>query len=116
MQRAITSERYERFLGMRAPVLIERAGDVPGTFQGRAPWQADDIDGVVLLHARDVEGIAPGAIVEVGIDRIVDDYDFAATALAVTAPAPIVQRAASRSLPMMGTVSGSVSTVGSYGR
>ena len=116
LQRAITSERYERFLGVRAPVLIERAGDVPGTFEGRAPWQADDIDGVVLLNASGVDGIAPGAIVEVGIDRIVDDYDFAATAFAVTAPAPIVRRAASRSLPMMGTVSGSVSTVGSYGR
>jgi ribosomal protein S12 methylthiotransferase len=97
-------------------VLIERAGDVPGTFQGRAPWQADDIDGVVLLNAAGVAGIAPGALVEVGIDRIVDDYDFAATALAITAPAPVVQRQASRALPMMGVGAMPVSTVGSYGR
>jgi ribosomal protein S12 methylthiotransferase len=114
LQRAITSERYERFIGMRAPVLVERAGDVPGIMQGRAPWQADDIDGIVQFTT--IPGVGPGALVDVTIDRIVDDYDFAASVDAITMPALAVSRAASRSLPLIAVGSGHGSSVGSYGR
>lgn len=116
LQRAITAERYERFLGKSAAVLIERAGDVPGQFQGRAPWQADDIDGVVSFGASSQAGVKPGAIVDVMIDRVVDDYDFAGTVQGVTIPAASVARAVSRSLPMMSQARSGTSTVGSYGR
>jgi len=116
LQRAITSERYERFLGARAPILIERIGDSPGTMQGRAPWQADDIDGVVQVHLCSAEGVLPGAIVDAGIDRIVDDYDFAATAVGVIVPSQQVARPSSRALPMMSPKNSSATTAGSYGR
>lgn len=108
LQRAITSERYERFIGRETRVLVDRLGDTPGTLLARAPWQADDIDGLVHLT-----GDAPiGSFVNARIEQVVDDFDFRATWLGLV-DAPAAPRKASRQLPMVGT---SQSTVGSYGR
>jgi len=109
LQRAITSERYERFLGRETPVLVDRRGDATGQLIARAPWQADDIDGIV--H---VAGDAPiGSLITVRIDQIVDDYDFRATWNGVAELQPTGRPHAARALPMMPTPS---TTVGSYGR
>jgi ribosomal protein S12 methylthiotransferase len=109
LQRAITSERYERFLGRETRVLVDRAGDTPGTLLARAPWQADDIDGMVHLT-----GDAPiGSFVDVRIDAVVDDFDFRATWLGRVDSPSVAPRRPSRELPMVGLTN---SSAGSYGR
>ena len=109
LQRAITGERYERFLGRETRVLIDRVGDVAGQLIARAPWQADDIDGIVHLS-----GDAPvGAFVDVRIEQVVDDYDFRATWRGLAeAPAALPVRP-TRQLPLVGMTTPSA---GSYGR
>ncbi len=109
LQRAITADRYERFVGRSSPVLIERE-EAPSVFIGRAQWQADDIDGVVRVSCSDSLKVGAGAIVNASITEVVDDYDFEAVADAVIHPAATVARRATRSLPM------AHSSVGSYGR
>jgi ribosomal protein S12 methylthiotransferase len=106
LQRVITAERYETYIGSRARVLIDRAADESGRAQARASWQADDVDGVTRL-ATDA---LPGDFVEVELTAVEDDYDFAATALRVLdrqrrAPRP---SRLGRVLP--------VTTAGSFGR
>ena len=109
LQRAITGERYERFLHRQTPVLVDRDGDLPGQIIARAPWQADDIDGVVYVQG----DAAPGTFVNVRIDAVVDDCDFRATwqgvADALQVPVPRV----GRTLPMMAS---RPATVTSFGR
>ncbi len=109
LQRAITSERYERFLGREARVLVDRVHDESGIVVCRGAWQADDIDGVMYVRA----DAPPGAMLDVRVEQIVDDYDFRATLLAVADLPPAVARRASRSLPMMSV---GPSSVGSFGR
>ncbi len=109
LQRAITSERYERFVGARTRILVDKVGDAAGTLVCRAPWQADDIDGVTVVRG----AAPPGAMLDVTIDAVVDDYDFAATLHAIVdLPLAATQRP-SRNLPMATT---GVSSVGSFGR
>ncbi len=109
LQRAITSERYERFLGREARVLIERVGDTPGSLIARAPWQADDIDGVVHLMGT----ATPGSLVDVRIDSVVEDFDFNATWISL-ADAPVaVTRRSTRHLPLVNTTT---TSAGSFGR
>ncbi|MEO7520448.1 MAG: 30S ribosomal protein S12 methylthiotransferase RimO [Gemmatimonas sp.] len=113
LQAAITSERYERFLGREARILVERAAEASGVLECRSPWQADDIDGKTF-----VRGSAPaGSMIEVRIEQVVDDYDFLASLLRVVdAPGAPVTRAA-RALPMWGGAHGEIlSSVGSFGR
>ncbi len=114
LQRAITSERYERFLGARVRVLVDRAGDAPGLLVCRAPWQADDIDGVTVVRG----AAPPGALLDVTIDQVVDDYDFTATLHAIADVPPTGERRTSRMLPlaMLPLAVAGVSTVGSFGR
>ncbi|MEP6779957.1 MAG: 30S ribosomal protein S12 methylthiotransferase RimO, partial [Gemmatimonadaceae bacterium] len=50
LQRAITGERYERFAGREAQLLVTGIDRVNGFFECRAPWQADDIDGVTMVR------------------------------------------------------------------
>ena len=109
LQRAITSERYERFVGNSTRVMVDRAGDVPGLLVCRAPWQADDIDGVTLVNG----DAPPGALLDVTIDHVVDDYDFSATLHAIADLPHSAERRPSRILPL---ASVGLSTVGSYGR
>jgi ribosomal protein S12 methylthiotransferase len=110
LQRAITAERYERFLGREARILVERPHETPGLVVCRAPWQADDIDGVTVVAAH----APPGALLDVRIDQVVDDYDFTATLLRVAdVPAAASPARAGRTLPLAGVPS---TTAGSYGR
>ncbi len=109
LQRAITSERYERFLGKTARVMVDRGGETPGLLVCRAPWQADDIDGVTLVRG----SAPPGALLDVTIDHVVDDYDFSATLNAIADLPHSAERRRSRILPL---ASVGLSTAGSYGR
>jgi len=100
LQRAITAERYEGQIGRTMRAIMDRRGEA------RTLWQADDIDGITR-----VTGEAPaGAIVDVRIDDVVDDYDFAATLERVVMAPPPPARAG-RVLPMLGGV-----VQGSFGR
>jgi ribosomal protein S12 methylthiotransferase len=109
LQRAITAERYERHLGRRVNVLVDRAGEGGEPTVARAPWQADDVDGVTYLRG---EALVPGAFAEVRIEQVVDDYDFEATLLgAVDAPAAPRR---TRRLPLAPAPASL--TIGSFGR
>ena len=105
LQRQITAERYERFVGRRARAMIDRVVD--GEAQGRTVWQADDVDGIV--HLQGAERLAPGTIVDAAIDGVEDDVDFRGTLLRVV-DAPSAAAPKRRALPMVG------STIGSFGR
>jgi ribosomal protein S12 methylthiotransferase len=107
LQRGITAERYESYAGRVTTVLVDGVGE-DGLAQARAPWQADDIDGVTWV-ATDA---APGSLVEVRIDDVQDEYDFVATALRVVDEPSAVRRPTSRALPMLA----GAATIGSYGR
>jgi ribosomal protein S12 methylthiotransferase len=109
LQRAITAERYERFTGREARVLVERPDEVPGRLVCRAPWQADDIDGVTFVAG----DAPPGAFLDVRIERVVDDYDFEATLLGVADRPPSAAPRPSRVLPV---AAAGPTSVGSYGR
>ncbi len=104
VQRLITAERYELRVGQTARVLVDREHD--GELHARTAWQADDIDGVTYVHA-DVP-IAPGTFLDVTLDDVVDDVDFAASLVSVVS-SPIAPPARARTLPVLGTI-------GSFGR
>ncbi len=115
LQRAITAEQYERFLGRDTAVLVQRV-DVDGYVEARAPWQADDVDGVVHVDVpADIAAtLGVGSFLDVHIDDIVDDYDFSATfrGVASHAPRPDALARSGRVLP----VTFMPTTVGSFGR
>jgi ribosomal protein S12 methylthiotransferase len=116
LQRAVTAEQYERFLGRDTSVLVQRV-DADGYVEARAPWQADDVDGVVHVHVpvAIARSLAVGSFLDVHVDDVVDDYDFAATFTALGAKprrAPSALRRAGRMLP----VTHLPTTVGSFGR
>ncbi|MBI3791422.1 MAG: 30S ribosomal protein S12 methylthiotransferase RimO [Gemmatimonadetes bacterium] len=106
-QRDITAERYERHLGRVVQCLVEEVGD-DGAI-ARAPWQADDVDGIVRLDAE----APPGAFVRARITDIEDDVDFTAELLEVTSPPPaaLPARAERRALPLA-----PATTLGAFGR
>jgi ribosomal protein S12 methylthiotransferase len=106
LQRQVTAERYERFIGRTARAMIDRVVD--GEAQARTVWQADDVDGVAFVQG--AEELAAGTIVDVAIEGIEEDVDFRATLLRVVDR--VERRAAprARSLPVIAT------TIGSYGR
>lgn len=102
LQRAVTAERYERFVGRRTLGLVDRRGD---RLEARAPWQADDIDGLTML-----EGDAPpGAMVEMTITAVENDYDFLARQERIVRPPP-----ARRGRAMLPVVS--FASMSSFGR
>ncbi|MEP6689759.1 MAG: 30S ribosomal protein S12 methylthiotransferase RimO [Gemmatimonadaceae bacterium] len=96
LQRAITAERYERFIGRRVQALVDHGAMDGEPAQARVIWQADDVDGITQL----VGDAAPGSLLDVRIDDVIDDYDFRATVLRTIERAPARARA-SRSLPVM---------------
>ena len=104
LQRSITAERYERHEGKSVRVLVDRAGTVDTPAEARAPWQADDIDGIVRIDAP----VPAGRFADVVIEAVEDDYDFRARL--VGSIDPVVVARASRMLPMVGA------SIGSYGR
>jgi len=81
VQRAISAERLERFVGREVDVLVDRVTDPDengATQVGRVQWQADDVDGVTYLERG---GWAqPGGFVRARITAS-EDYDFQAAAL-----------------------------------
>jgi ribosomal protein S12 methylthiotransferase len=107
LQRVITGERYEGHVGARVRVLVDATADASGRAQARAPWQADDVDGVTRV----VTDGQPGDFVEVEIDAVEDDYDLSATAVRIVdrSRAPARTARSGRVLPV-------ASTVGSFGR
>jgi ribosomal protein S12 methylthiotransferase len=82
LQRAISGERLQRFVGRETLVLVDQAADpaagTGATHVGRVPWQADDVDGVTYL----AQGgwARPGDFVAARIAEN-EDYDFHAVAL-----------------------------------
>ena len=107
LQRLITAERYESWLGRRVHALVDRPADGDGLAQARLEAQGDDIDGVTWV-ATDAPA---GTLLEVRLDEVVDDYDFRATALGVVDVAAVRPPVRiGRSLPVAST------SVGSFGR
>jgi ribosomal protein S12 methylthiotransferase len=105
VQRLVTAERYERRVGSVVRAMIDRI-DEDGTVQARTVFQADDVDGVTYVSGG--EGLAPGALIDVRLDEVVEDVDFAASLVrVVSTPAPPARPA--RRLPVMGSI-------GSFGR
>lgn len=104
LQRLVTAERYERRLGQTVRALVDRVDD--NAVQGRIACQADDIDGVT--HITGADGIAPGTFIDVRLDEVVDDVDFAATFVRAVS-APTARPRQTRALPVMGSI-------GSFGR
>ena len=106
-QRLITSERYEQRLGRTVRAIVDRVDD--DGVQARVLWQADDIDGVTRLSDESgAKRVAAGSFVDVRLDDVVDDVDFAASLVSVVSAAPARTRRV-RALPTLGSI-------GSYGR
>jgi ribosomal protein S12 methylthiotransferase len=104
LQRLITAERYEQRIGRTVRALVDRADD--DSVQARTVCQADDIDGITYVSGAD--GVAPGTFIDVRLDEVIDDVDFAASFVrAVSAPVASPRRA--RTLPV-------ISSIGSFGR
>jgi ribosomal protein S12 methylthiotransferase len=81
VQRSISAERLERFVGREVDVLVDRVSDpdeTGATQVGRVQWQADDVDGETYL----TQGgwAAAGSFVRARITAS-EDYDFRAAAL-----------------------------------
>jgi ribosomal protein S12 methylthiotransferase len=81
LQRAISEERLQRYVGRQTDLLIDSLAEPDengATHIGRVPWQADDVDGVTFVA---YGGWAqPGDLVRASIEEN-RDYDFWATAL-----------------------------------
>jgi len=107
LQRAISAERYERHVGRTVRLLVDQAARSGEPAVARAPWQADDVDGVTRV-ATDAPA---GSFVDATVTEVVDDYDFEAELVRVVdvprrqAPRP------ARRLPMV-----AATTLGSFGR
>ncbi|MEO7966643.1 MAG: 30S ribosomal protein S12 methylthiotransferase RimO [Gemmatimonadaceae bacterium] len=107
LQRLVTGDRYESWIGSTARAMIDRPAEDGRFAQARIDAQADDIDGVTWVES----DAPPGTILEVRLDEVVDDYDFRATALrTLDAAAVHAPRAATRALPI------AAGSVGSFGR
>ena len=104
LQRSITADRYERHVGRTVRVIVDRAGSPGMPAEARAPWQADDIDGIVRIEAP----LTAGRFADVRIDSVEDDYDFRATLIGAVDAVAAPRRP--RALPVTST------TIGSYGR
>ena len=110
LQRGITAERYEARLGRVVQALVDRVDENGGGVMARNVWQADDVDGVTWVEGGD-ESLVPGTLIEVRLDDVVDDYDFAASLVrVVSAPTTGRAPAARRALPVVGH------SIGSFGR
>ncbi len=107
LQRVITSERYDGYVGRTVRGIVDRPAGADGWAVARITAQADDIDGVTHVQSN-----APaGAMLDLRLDGIVDDYDFSATQVAlVSAPSVPAPSARTRALPLAS------SSIGTYGR
>lgn len=107
LQRLVTAERYESWIGRQVTALVDRPADATGIAQARLAAQGDDIDGVTWITTD-----APaGSLLEVRLDEVVDDFDFRATAVrTIDTPAARPTPRAGRILPV------AAGSVGSFGR
>jgi ribosomal protein S12 methylthiotransferase len=72
-QRGIAMERNEARIGRRVTVLVDEVGD--GAALARAPWQAREVDGMVIIEGGGE--LEPGGFVEV-IVTDADEHDLTA--------------------------------------
>lgn len=107
-QRLITADRYERRVGRVARAIVDRVHD-DRTAEARCFWQADDIDGITQVSC-DGSAVAPGSLIDVAIEGVVDDYDFQGSIVRVVGGRPSQQSSRVRALPVIG------GSLGSYGR
>jgi len=107
LQRGVTAERYEARCGSIVQALVDRV-DANGVM-ARNVWQADDVDGVTWVAGAG-ELLAPGTLIEVRLEDVVDDYDFAASFVRVVSAPPAARAPARRALPVVGA------SIGSFGR
>lgn len=106
VQRLVTADGYERRVGRQTRAIVDRI--TPDGVEARTLWQADDIDGITLLT--NAGGLAPGTIVDVRVDGVVDDVNFAATVVRVVS---VAERSSTRRRPLPLAAVGSI---GSFGR
>ncbi len=107
LQRLITAERYESWVGREVTALVDRVADASGVAQARLASQGDDIDGVTWVTT----DAQPGTLLQVRLDEVVDDFDFRATVLrTIDAPAMRPVQRSGRVLPV------AAGSVGSFGR
>ena len=77
VQRLVTADRYGERVGRVVRAIVDRRAEPHAPAQARTDAQADDIDGLTWV-ATDAP---PGSLLEVRLDDVIDDYDFAATAV-----------------------------------
>lgn len=107
-QRQISAERYGEKIGRTARALVDRV-HADGMVQARTTWQADDIDGVTYVSADD---LAPGMLIDLVIEDVVDDYDCTGSLVRVVS-APFREPRRTRTMTVVG---GPGPTMGSFGR
>lgn len=105
LQRAITAERFERWLGRTVPAILDRAATATEPAQARLIWQADDIDGITHLVAEPCghQGTPqplPGTLLDVRIEAVRYDDVVEATIVGTRESATNSRRRA-RDLPVM---------------
>jgi ribosomal protein S12 methylthiotransferase len=106
LQRQVTIDRAERHIGRTVRAIVDRIGE-DGRVQGRAMWQAHEVDGDTYVDGRD--GLRPGALVDVTIEDVGDEGDFTASLVRVIAGPTEGARSSRRRLPV-------TTTIGSFGR
>ena len=109
LQRLITAERYEERVGQTVRAIVDRPAGADGVAECRTVWQAEDVDGITRVRTD-----APaGAILDVRVDAVVDDYDFdAGVVRVVDVPQAATPVRAMRSLPVIGAAT----SIGAFGR
>jgi ribosomal protein S12 methylthiotransferase len=103
LQRIITSEQYERHIGRTTTLLVDSGPGADGQAVARAPWQADDIDGLTRVAAE----VCAGDMIEARIDDVVDDHDFTASYVAARLPWRGAATPSGRALPLADAPAGS---------
>jgi ribosomal protein S12 methylthiotransferase len=105
LQRAITWERYERWLGRNVTMLVDSCEG--GIARGRTHLQADEIDGVTLVPAQ----APPGTFLDVRLTEVLDECDFRGELrTTIDSPVPVATgHRARRPLP-------AVTSQGAFGR
>jgi ribosomal protein S12 methylthiotransferase len=106
LQRLITGDRFEQRVGGGRTVraMVDRVND--DAIEARTIWQAHEIDGITQVTGGRSSVIAPGTLLDVRVDSVVDDYDLSATFVrAVNQVAHTTEHRAPRHLPIATSMS-----------